>query len=135
MRVLITQRVWLAAALAPLVPSIILLALSLISNPYEGMWVIMLVLPVSYATTLVPGLPLYLLFRGISWDSAIGCIFIGVVCSSTATAFFMRHSIQDALSAGVASAWYPAASLATFAALLGSAAGFTFWKISHPSDT
>ena len=125
------RRVWLGFFLAPLVPSAVLVLLSLLSNPLEGLWVLMLILPISYATALVPGLPLYLLFRKISWDSAIGCIFIGVVCSSTAAAFFMRYSIQNAIMQGAAASWGPSLSLATFAAILGGAAGFSFWKIAR----
>lgn len=118
-----------AFLLAPLTPACVLMLISLIGNALEGLWAFLLVAPASYAVALLPGLPLYFLFRRLSWVSAFGCVVIGLLCSVVASIFFMQTSIKQALSAGSGANWSPFLSFIIIASLLGCITGYVFWRI------
>lgn len=124
------KKVVTAFLLAPLIPACVLMLISLVGSPLEGLWALLLVAPASYAVALIPGLPLYFLFRRLSWISAFGCVLIGLLCSVVASIFFMRTSIEQALASSSRANWSPFLSFSAVAGILGCAAGYAFWRIS-----
>ena len=61
-------RFWVGFLLAPIVPGLLFLLLSLFSNPGEGMWALKLSAMVGYPAMLVLGVTAHLLLNKRHWS-------------------------------------------------------------------
>ncbi len=121
-----------ALAIAPLVPSALLMLIAMMGRPTEGLWVCMFTLPLSYATLLFPGTPLYLLVLKMKWRSAWVYATIGVFCSFAASVIVWWGTFADKMVERTLSAWKPFIAFSVVAAILGFATGLLFWAIARP---
>jgi hypothetical protein len=126
-----SKRLVLAFVLAPLAPSLVLFAISLVGHPLEGLWGAALITPISYIAAAFPGSLLYFIARRLGIVSAATCTLIGCVSGGMAGFCLMWNSVRQALQDGAQANWAPSVTVAIIAGLLGGGAGFLFWWLSR----
>jgi H+/Cl- antiporter ClcA len=92
----------------------------------------MFVLPISYATLIFPGIPLYLLVRRLKWRSAWVYAIIGVFCSFSASVVVWWGTFADKTADGTLADWKPFIAFSVIAGILGFATGLLFWGLARP---
>lgn len=118
-----TKRLVLGLALAPLVPGLLMLVLSLLGNPDEGMWSLKLIAMFAYPAMIVVGLPLHLLFQWKGWTSAWPYLIAGTLTGEV-VAYFVFPTLRGAASATASSI-----AIAAICAFLGAITAAMFWLI------
>lgn len=113
------KRLALAFVLAPLVPSSVLIAISLVGHPLEGLWGAVLITPVSYIAAFFPGSLLYFAARRLGIASAAVCVGIGSISGGMASFCLMWNSVRQAWEDGPQGNWAPSITVAVIAGLLG----------------
>jgi hypothetical protein len=113
----------------------VLLVLSLLGNPLEGLWATLIVVPACYVVAAVPGAPVFFLFRYLGWDTVFGCMFCGFLCSWVATFYLMSNSLAQAMASPRASTWGPFVVAGILDSLFGVLTGFAFWRIASERST
>lgn len=126
------RKLLLAFSIAPLIPALVLLAISLAGHPLEGLWGVALIAPISYVVAVCPGALLYFSLRRFGAASAFGCTAIGILCGAFASLYYMRDSIEHAWADGPQANWAPSVTFAIIASVLGGLSGYVFWRISRP---
>lgn len=121
-----------ALVIAPLFPSALLMLIAMMGRPAEGLWVCMFTVPLSYATLLFPGTPLYLLVLKMNWRSAWAYAVIGVLCSFASSVIVWWGTFADKMAEHALSVWKPFIAFSVVAAVLGFATGLLFWGIARP---
>jgi hypothetical protein len=125
------RRLVLAFAVAPLGPSLVLIAISLAGRPLEGLWAAALITPISYLVTAFPGSLLYLIARQFGIVNAATCALIGSISGGMAGCCLMWNSVRQALQGGAQANWAPSVTVAIIAGLLGGGTGLLFWWLSR----
>lgn len=126
-----SKRLVLGLALAPLAPGLLMLALSLLGTPGEGMWALKLIAIFAYPAMIVVGLPLHLLFQRKGWISLWPYLIAGTL-TGAAVAYFVFPTLRGAAS-GAASA--SSIAIAVICAFFGAITAATFWTIIRPNTT
>lgn len=121
-----------AIAIAPLFPSALLMLIALMGRPAEGLWICMFTLPLSYATLLFPGIPLYLLVLRMKWRSAWAYSTVGVFCSFAASVIVWWGTFPKKMVERTLAEWKPFIAFSVIAAILGFATGLLFWGMARP---
>ena len=121
--------------LAPIVPGLLFLILSLFGNPGEGVWALKLSAMVGYPAMLVLGVPIHLLLvrrhRTGGWTYVLAGIVTGTV---VAAVLFGRVVMQNfSITPDPTRSLGPSAAIFVLAALLGALAAWVFWLIARPS--
>ena len=125
------KRLVLGLLVAPLMPSLIVLFLSLMGNVSDGLWLLKLIAMIEYLTMIVIGLPIHLLFQRNGWKSVWLYLIVGILLGAgTATFIFLPQYIIGAGQANTASF-----AIAGIAALYGAITAVTFWLIVRPDIT
>jgi len=125
-----TKRLVLGLALAPLVPGLLMLALSLLGNPSEGIWALKLIVMFAYPAMIVVGLPLHLLFQRMGWTNAWPYLIAGTLTGAV-VAYFVFPTLRLAAS-GPATA--SSIAIAAICAFFGAFTALTFWMIVRPKN-
>ena len=113
----ITGRLFLGLVLAPIVPGLFMLALSLLGNPSEGMWTLRLIAMFAYPAMIVVGLPLNLLLERTGWTN-VWTYFTSGAITGAVVAYFVFPTVRGAASgAATASSMAIAAICAFFGAI------------------
>lgn len=124
------KRLVLGLALAPSVPGLLMLALSMLGNPSEGIWALKLIAMIAYPAMLVIGLPMHLLFQSKGWTSVWPYLIAGTI-TGAAIAYFVFPTLQGAAS-GPATA--SSIAIAAICAFFGAITAATFWMIVRPNN-
>jgi hypothetical protein len=123
------KRLALGLALAPLVPGVLMLALSMLGNPSEGIWALKLIAMIAYPAMLIIGLPLHLLFRRTGWTSVWPYLVTGAIAGA-AVAYCVFPTLQAAASGATTSS---SIAIAVICAFFGMITAATFWIIVRPN--
>lgn len=123
------KRLALGLALAPLVPGVLMLALSMLGNPSEGIWALKLIAMIAYPAMLIIGLPLHLLFRGKGRTSVSLYLVTGAIAGA-AVAYCGFPTLQAAASGAPTSS---STAIAVICAFFGMITAATFWLIVRPN--
>jgi hypothetical protein len=120
------KRLALGLALAPLAPGLLVLALSLLGKPSEGIWALKLIAMFAYPAMIVLGLPLHLLFQRSGWTSVWPYLIAGTIAGAV-VAYFVFPSLQ------VAGSSPSSIAIAAICAFFGAVTAATFWLIAKPN--
>ena len=127
-------RLWVGLLLAPLAPGLLLLVLSLVGNPGEGLWALKFSALVGYPAMLVLGIPAHRLLqkrRWISgWSYSVAGAVIGVIVAGVLFGSVAIHNVS--LTPDPGRSLGPSVAIAIVAALLGALAAWIFWLIALP---
>lgn len=125
------RRIILGIMLAPLIPGLLMLALSLLGNPGEGIWALKLTAMFAYPSIIGLGLPLHFLFQRNGWTSAWPYLIAGTI-AGVAIAYFVFPSLHVPGS-GPANA--SSIAIAAICAFFGAVTATTFWSIARPNKS
>lgn len=120
-----TKHLVMGLALAPLVPGLLMLALSLLGNPSEGIWALKLIAMFAYPAMIVVGLPLHLLFQRNGWTSVWPYLIAGTLTGAV-VAYFVFPTLRVASSGPANSS---SIAIAAICAFFGAITAATFWMI------
>ncbi|KRE89301.1 hypothetical protein ASG87_02865 [Frateuria sp. Soil773] len=128
-------RLWVGFLLAPLIPGLLFLLLSLLSNPGEGLWALKLSAMVGYPAMLVLGVPAHLLLTKRRWTSGwsytLAGIAIGAIVAAVLFGSVALHNVSFIPDPNKSLG--PSAIIFVVAALLGALAAWVFWLIARPN--
>lgn len=129
-----SMRLWVGFLLAPLVPGLLFLLLSLFSKPGEGLWALKFSALVGYPAMLVLGVPAHLVLTKRhwthGWSYALAGVLIGVI---VAAVLFGSVAIQNfSLIPDPNKSLGPSVAIFTLVALLGALVAWVFWVIARP---
>lgn len=129
-----TGRLRAAFLLAPLVPGAVAILCALpTGNLGEGLWVCMIVVPLSYAAMIVPGSVLYLLIRRLHWVSPWVYALLGVVCAGAACIAVWWGTFGERFAGGDSSILATIVTFLMISVMFGAPTGFVFWKLEQPT--
>ncbi|QDE39768.1 hypothetical protein FIV34_11410 [Luteibacter pinisoli] len=124
------HRVITAFLLAPLTPTAVFMLIAVCGGRLgEGLWMSMIVLPLSYAAALVPGVPLYLLVRWARLRSAWAYCAVGILCALAASIAIWWPTFADRFSENDLAGWSPFFMFGIVAGVLGAAWGYVFSRV------
>lgn len=128
-------RFWVGFLLAPIVPGLLFLLLSLFSNPGEGMWALKLSAMVGYPAMLVLGVPAHLLLNKRHWVSGGSYALTGgVIGAIVAAVLFGSVAVHNfSLIPDPGESMGPSVMIFIVASLLGALAGWFFWLVARPA--
>jgi hypothetical protein len=129
-----SARVLFAAAVAPIIPGVLLLFLAAISGKFsEGIWWLKLSALVGYPAMFVLGLPIHLLLHRIGWSRLPIYIFVGAAIGITCTLVILESTMVKNTNLHVAHSWLPFAGLCLLASVFGALVGSSFWMLAKAS--
>jgi hypothetical protein len=125
------RRLLLAFALAPAIPGLIMLLLSILtSSIWEGIWAFKLMSAVAYTIAAVVGIPTFLVLRKIKANGLLSYIFAGQLLSMIpATYFVLWPTIHQYGQLRLFPANYIQLALVAF---IGLVVTISFWLIARP---
>lgn len=123
-----TRRFVFALLLAPLMPGLLMLALSLLGNPSEGVWALKLIAMIAYPAMIVVGLPLHVFFQWKGWTSVWPYLLSGTIAGA-GVAYFVFPALRWAASGP---ATVSSIAIAAICAFFGAITAATFWMIVRP---
>jgi len=126
-----SKRLLLGLALAPLAPGLLMLILSLLGTPGEGLWALKLIVMFAYPVMIVVGLPLHLLFQRKGWTSVWPYLIAGALTGAV-VAYFVFPTLRGAAN-GAATA--SSIAIAAICAFFGVITAATFWTITRSNTT
>ncbi|PNS09107.1 hypothetical protein [Solilutibacter silvestris] len=119
------KRLLIGLLLAPLVPGLLMLAISLFGNPSEGLWSLKLIAMFAYPAMLVVGLPLHLLFQRLGWNNVWPYLLSGAI-AGIVVAYYLFPSVHGFANPS-------SIAIAVICAFFGAITAATFWWIARPS--
>jgi hypothetical protein len=127
------HRIVTAFLLAPLTPTAIFMLIAVGGGRLgEGLWMSMILLPLSYAAALIPGVPLYLLIRWARLRSAWAYCAVGILCALAVSIAIWWPTFADRFSESDLANWSPFFMFCIVAGVLGAASGYVFSRLMRP---
>lgn len=119
------KRLVVGLVVAPVMPGLLMLVLSLFVKPSEGVWALKFTAMFAYPAMIVVGMPLHLLFQRRGWTSAWSYLITGML-----TGALVAYCVFPTLR-GVASVSASSIAIASICAFLGAIAAAVFWLITR----
>lgn len=115
---------------APAVPGLIILALAIVRGlPFDGIWWLTIILPISYVASALIGLPIHLLLVRLNRRSLIYYALAGVVASLVPVFFVLIFPTIASHTSQPLSSLYPIMGMM---AVAGGLVALAFWLIARP---
>jgi hypothetical protein len=120
-----------AFLIAPAVPAILILAAAIVQGSgADGIWWMTIILPVSYVTCAVVGLPIHLILMRTGYTSLLLYVISGLVATLVPIYFLFIYSDESPTPwAGLLQVHFEIMGFMAFCGILTSA---IFWLIARP---
>jgi hypothetical protein len=127
-------RLLIGLLVAPLVPGILFLLISVLGNPTEGFWALKLSALVGYPTMIILGLPAHIVLGKCRWTNLWGYGFAGLLIGVIVSAILFSSVVAQNFSfiPDPSKSLTPVIAVFFLAAFLGALSSVVFWLIARP---